>query len=168
LPPGASNAEVLRRSLLALSALGAAGTALELVLLRHWTPALAVIPFVSLAVLGVAIVAVGIRPTRRRVLVGRLAAGLVAATAFVGVAVHVISNYDAGPLDFRYTASWPQMGEFERWLLAATDSVGPSPSLAPMALAFVALALFFATIGHPALTDRSVASAVRNPSDRIA
>jgi hypothetical protein len=148
---GASTAEVLRRSLLALSALGAAGTALELVLLRHWTSSLALIPFASLAVLALALLAVGVRPTRTRVLIGRSAAGLVAATAFVGVAVHVISNYDSGPLDFRYTASWPTTGELERWFLAATDSVGPSPSLAPMALAFVALALLFATIGHPAI-----------------
>jgi hypothetical protein len=35
-------------------------------------------------------------------------------------------------------------------LLAATDSVGPSPTLAPAAIAFMALALLFATARHPA------------------
>jgi hypothetical protein len=56
-----------------------------------------------------------------------------------------------GPLDFHYTASWPTTPEPIRWLLAATDTVGPSPTLAPMALAFIALALLFATLRHPAL-----------------
>jgi hypothetical protein len=50
-----------------------------------------------------------------------------------------------------YTATWPTTPEPIRWLLAATDTVGPTPTLAPASLAFVALALLFATLRHPAL-----------------
>ena len=56
---------------------------------------------------------------------------------------------DAGVLDFHYTATWPTMSEVERWWLAATGGVGPSPSLAPASLAFAALLLLLASIRLP-------------------
>ena len=79
------------------------------------------------------------------------------------MAIHVNANYEAGPLDFRYTTTWPQMSDLERWFLAATDTVGPSPTLAPMASAFMSIALLLATLGHPALaaTGRGVVSRPR-------
>jgi hypothetical protein len=81
--------------------------------------------------------------------------GVVAA---VGVGVHVWQNYEAAPLDYRFTASWPTTAEPIRWILAATDTVGPAPSLAPAALAFVCICLFLATLGHPALQSDERAS----------
>jgi hypothetical protein len=146
-----STAELLRRSLIGLAALGGIGTALELGLLRHWNSLLEWIPWISLAILAAALALLVIRPRRRRVLLARALAAVVAASGMIGVLVHVRENYEAAPLDFHYTASWPTTPEPIRWLLAATDSVGPSPTLAPMALAFIALALLFATLRHPAL-----------------
>ena len=64
-----------------------------------------------------------------------------------GVIVHVISNHDAGVLDYHFSATWPTMGEIERWWLAATGGVGPTPPLAPLSLAFAALLLLIASIG---------------------
>ena len=49
------------------------------------------------------------------------------------------------------------MAEPVRWLLALTDTLGPAPSLAPTALAFICVCLFLATLGHPAL-ERAASS----------
>jgi hypothetical protein len=141
----------LRQGLLGLAILGTLGTALELLLLRHFDGALQLIPWVALAVLGVAIVLVGGARGRRAIEVARVLAVIVLVSSVVGVAVHVNANYEAGPLDFRYTAIWPGMSDLERWFLAITDTVGPSPTLAPMASAFMSMALLIATLGHPAL-----------------
>jgi hypothetical protein len=146
------NAAFLRRSLLWLAALGTLGTALELVLLRHWDNPLELIPFVALGVLGVAIVMMARRPEARSVAIARALALSVLIVSAVGVFVHIRSNYEAAPLDFRYTASWPTTPEPIRWLLAATDTVGPSPTLAPAAIAFLALALLIVTLRHPSST----------------
>jgi hypothetical protein len=148
-----STPELLRRSLIGLAALGGIGTALELGLLRHWNSLLEWIPWISLAILAAALALLVIRPRRRRVLLARALAAVVAASGVIGVIVHIRQNYEAAPLDFHYTASWPTTPEPIRWLLAATDTVGPSPTLAPMALAFIALALLFATLRHPVLGD---------------
>jgi hypothetical protein len=145
---------VLRRWLIALSALAAAGTALELLLLRHWDNGLELIPFVSLVALGLAIAVLATGHGRRgvrAVQIVRAIAVTVAISGAIGVFIHVRSNYEAAPLDFRYTDSWPTTAEPIRWLLAATDTVGPSPTLAPAALTFAALALLAATLRHPAL-----------------
>jgi hypothetical protein len=150
-----STPELLRRSLLGLAAISGAGTALELGLLRHWNSLLEWIPWISLAILVVAMAFVVVRPRRRRVRIARALAAVVAASGLIGVLVHVRQNYEAAPLDFHYTASWPTTPEPIRWLLAATDTVGPSPTLAPAALTFVAMALLCATLRHPALDDAS-------------
>jgi hypothetical protein len=142
--------ELLRRCLIGLAALGGIGTALELGLLRHWNSLLEWIPWISLAILGLA-VGLLVRPGRRRVQLARGLALAVAASGLIGVLVHIRENYEAAPLDFQFTTSWPTTPEPIRWLLAATDTVGPSPTFAPAALAFVALALVFATLRHPAM-----------------
>ena len=148
-----SSADTLRRGLVWLAIVGTIGTTLELILIRHWDNALELIPFVALAVLAVAIVLVVRRPTARSIAVARGLAMAVLVTSAIGVAIHIRSNYEAAPLDFRYTASWPTTPEPIRWLLAATDTVGPSPTLAPAAIAFMALALLIATLRHPATTQ---------------
>jgi MFS superfamily sulfate permease-like transporter len=120
-------------------------------LLRHWKDGLQLIPLVALGALAIAVVLVIRRPSRRSI---RVASGLAVAvviTSAIGVFIHVRANYEAAPLDFRYTDSWPTTAEPVRWLLAATDTVGPSPSLAPTAMAFVALILLLAMVRHPAL-----------------
>jgi hypothetical protein len=146
-------AALLRRGLVGLAAVGTVGTALELALLRHWNGGLQVIPFAALGVLGLAIGLVARRPSARSIRVARILAMVVLVTSVVGVFVHVQSNYEAAPLDFRYTDSWPTTSEPVRWLLALTDTVGPSPSLAPLAMAFVAVALLLAALRHPALSE---------------
>jgi hypothetical protein len=157
-----SEGPLLRRWLIAISGLAAVGTALELLLLRHWDNGLEVTPFVSLATLGVAIAILAYAHSARAVHVARLVSSVVAASGAIGVFIHVRANYEAAPLDFRFTDSWPTTAEPIRWLLAATDTVGPSPTLAPAALTFAALALLAATLRHPALAGARQASSLRH------
>jgi hypothetical protein len=150
-PGSPATAERLRLALLLLAAIGTVTTAVELAFLRHWTNLLELIPWASLALLGVAIVALAFGPTRRRVQGARAAAVVTGIVAVLGVAIHVWKNYEAAPLDLRYSATWETTAEPIRWILAFTDTVGPAPSLAPTALAFVCTCLFLATLGHPSL-----------------
>jgi hypothetical protein len=151
-----STETLLRRGLVGLAALSSAATVTELVLLQHWGKLLELIPWSALILLVVAIALVA-RPSRRNVLTARVLGVVVLGIASVGVVIHVWSNYDAGPLDAQYMYEWPTLSEPVRWLLAATSTVGPSPTLAPMALAFSSLCLLLATARHPVLYRTAVA-----------
>ncbi len=145
-------AATLRRCLLLLAALGVVGTAAELALIRHWNGFIQLIPWFSLAVLAVAIVLV---MARRQVRVARVLAVLVTVSAVFGIYEHVLANYEAGPLDFRYSARWATMSMSSKVWAAVSESVGPAPNFAPLILAWSALCLLFATIrfgtdGRPA------------------
>lgn len=142
---------MLRRGLLALGALTGVGVALELITERHWKGS----QLLAWGALALAAVALGLllgQPPARRVRVARLLAALVVATAAVGIWRHVVANYDAGPLDYRYAQSWFGMPALDRWWTAARKGVGPSPPLAPGALALIGLCALLATARHPALT----------------
>jgi len=146
-----ATARRLRRALLVVAAIGTATTGVELAFLRHWTTPLELIPWASIALLVAAIVPLALGATRRRVGWARIVAVVTGITAAIGVGVHVWQNYEAAPLDYHFTDTWPATAEPIRWILAATDTVGPVPSLAPSALAFVCVCLLLATLGHPAL-----------------
>ena len=148
-PAGAAG--VLRRCLLALVGLSAAGTAVELAMLRHWNGSLQLVPWFALAVVGIAAGQLAGRPSRRVVQTVRLLAFAVAVTAAAGVYVHVEENYQSGPLDQRYTTTWDRMPEAARWWAAISKTVGRAPPVAPGVLAQAALGLLFATVRHPAL-----------------
>jgi hypothetical protein len=144
---------------------GVVATAVELALSRHWTSPVQFVPWVALAVMVVAIVLLVARPSRRSLLGVRVLAVAVMLTAGFGIFEHVLANYDAAPLDFRYTDRWATMSAPSRWWAAATEAVGPSPTLAPGVLAQSSLCLLFATLGHPALAeDEPLASVPRKAS----
>jgi hypothetical protein len=148
-PPGPAG--VLRRCLLALVGLSAAGTAAELAMLRHWNGWLQLVPWFALAVVGIAAGLLAGRPTRRVVQTVRVLALAVVVCAAAGVYVHVEENYQAGLLDQRYTTTWDSMPVAARWWAAISKTVGPAPPVAPGVLAQAALGLLFATVRHPAL-----------------
>jgi hypothetical protein len=131
-----------------VAALSVVGTGVELAMLRHWGTPLQVVPWFALAALagGLGLMA---RPTPRSVRLARAIAVAVAATGAFGVVEHVVANYDAAPLDYRYGPRWAAMSAAGRWWAAATKAVGPAPPLAPAVLAWAALCLWFATHHHP-------------------
>lgn len=147
-------ATALRRSLILLTTIGVAGTAVELGMERHWKTAVQLIPWATLAVIAVGIVLLVARPRPATVRAVRAIVVVVFVSAAFGIFEHVKANYDAGPLDFRYSSRWEAMSTSDRWWTAATNGVGPSPPLTPAVLAQAALCLGLATIQHPAL-DRA-------------
>ena len=98
-----------RRGLLTLAASAAAGTALELAMLRHWNGVDQLVPWATLVMVAAGIAIVAFSGARAAVLTGR-AIGCGSAIAGVfGVYEHIASNYEAGPLDFRYADRWATM-----------------------------------------------------------
>ena len=142
---------MLRRCLLVLVGLAAGGAAVELALLRHWHGPLQLVPWFALAAVGVGAGVLAGRPSPWAVQAVRGLALAVALCAAGGVAAHVAANYDAGPLDQRYTTTWDTLPLATRWWAALTLTVGPAPPIAPGVLAQATLGLLFATVRHPAL-----------------
>ena len=132
----------LRSGFLVLAGLAVAGTAVELAMLRHWDGLLQLIPWFTLGVVTVAIVLAA----RGRTGLARLLALAVFAAAAFGIWEHTLANYHAGPLDFRYATRWATMSAKSRWWAAFTETVGPSPTLAPLVLAWSSLCVWFATL----------------------
>lgn len=143
--------DLLRRGVLALAALGVAGVGVELALLRHWNGFVQVIPWLGLGAAAVAVGLVAIRPTPARLRLARLIALAVLVVAAFGVLEHVLANHDAGPLDAEHGEGWESLSQVTRWWYAITETVGPSPTFAPAALAQVVLLVLLATVRHPAL-----------------
>jgi hypothetical protein len=148
---------LMRLGMLGLAIGAVIVTAAELAFLTHWDGTLQLLPWVALMAVSMGILLVVARPGRAAVWTARGLGAVALVLGGVGVLVHVISNHDAGILDYHYTDTWPTMGEVGRWWLAATGGVGPTPPLAPASLAFAALLLLMATIGilAPARAARS-------------
>ena len=157
--------DLLRRCFLALAVTATAGTAVELALSRHWTTAIQLIPWYAVGGLTLATVLLVARPRPVAVRAVRVVAVVVVLTTLFGIYEHALANYHAGPLDFRYESRWATMSAASRWWAAISESVGPSPTLAPAVLAQAAVCLVLATLGHPALASGTADSVQRTRSD---
>jgi hypothetical protein len=151
---------LMRLGMLGLAIGAVIVTAAELAFLTHWDGTLQLLPWVALVAVSVGILLIIVRRGRAVAWTARALGAVALVLGGVGVLVHVISNYDAGVLDYHYTDTWPTMGELGRWWLAATGGVGPTPPLAPASLAFAALLLLMATIGILAPAGVTEAAAV--------
>ncbi|HEX3245007.1 MAG TPA: hypothetical protein VHX16_06345 [Chloroflexota bacterium] len=144
-----STVDLLRRGILGLAALSLIATGLELGMEQHWKEAIQLVPWLALVVV---LVSIGLvarsRPSRRQVRIAQALAVLVMLSAAYGVYEHVAVNYDSAPLDRRYGDTWDAMSEPSRWWTAVTHQVGPSPPLAPLALAYGAVCVLLATFWH--------------------
>lgn len=144
---------VLRGSLVALTALGIAGTAFELASLKHWHGAIQLVPWFALVVLAVALALHMTRPAHVPVVRGL--ALLVLASSVYGVFEHALANFESGPLDQRFTDTWDGLSPWSQWWYAITKTVGPAPTLAPGMLGQAAATLILATIGAGAASTRA-------------
>jgi hypothetical protein len=158
--PEGDTAAVLRRGVVLLAGLGIAGTTVELVFLRHWQTATQLIVWPALVALGIGLTWLVGRPSPTVVRRIRLLAALIVVVSVVGVALHIVENLGAGPLDRHFAAAWDTMSPVSQWWEAITGGVGPAPVLAPGALAEISLALMLATIRHPATLAEGTARAV--------
>ena len=149
-------APVLRRGLLWLAVLTTVGIMVELAAERHWTQPIQFVAWGAVGVLAVAIALVAWLPSPGRARLAQILAVLVMLSALVGIWEHVEGNYDAGPLDGTYTNTWDSLSESSRWWLALSKTVGPSPPLAPAALAQAALCVLLVTVRHPGLRQSAL------------
>lgn len=144
--------QLLRGSLIALTALGIVGTAFELATLQHWNGAMQLLPWAALVVLAGA-VALHAWGGDRTYLVRALSLLVLAVSAF-GVLEHALVNYDAGALDRHFADTWDTLSPWLRGWYAITRTVGPAPTLAPGMLGQAALTLLLATVGPPRVVPR--------------
>jgi hypothetical protein len=158
---GPDLATTLRSGILALAGLGIAGLAVELVFLRHWGSALEGIVWPAMLLLGAGWLSVIRAREPGAIHAARVVASIVLVLAVLGVALHAYANFEAGPLDRDYEATWATMSVVKQWFLAVTGGVGPAPTLAPGSLAEVSLALLLGTVAHPALGGAAVRDRVR-------
>lgn len=144
-------ADPFRLMLLGLAALTVASGAAELAMERHWGDPVKLVPWLMLGLLTLGIAGIAFLPSRATVLAARLLAAVAVGASAYGIWAHIDENHKAGPLDFRYSASWAQMSAREQWMKAITKTVGPAPVLAPALLAMAGLCLAGSTYAHPAL-----------------
>lgn len=141
----AQGAPLVRRGLLALTAIGILGTAFELATERHWHGLEQLIPWAALVVLAVATVLAAL-PGDRGATAARVLALVVLVASIYGVVTHVLANFHAGVLDQRYAETWNGLPVLQQWWHAVTRTVGPAPTLAPGMLGQAALLLLLATV----------------------
>jgi hypothetical protein len=144
----------LRLGLLGLSAFSIVGLGFELAFLRHWGSALEATVWPVLLVLVIGWVTIARGRSARGIVAARWLAAATVAMAVIGVGVHVWANLQAAPLDREFAATWSTLPPAQQLFLAVTGGVGPAPTLAPGALAEIALTLALSTVGHPALSVR--------------
>src|SRR6476646_5085785 len=93
---------VMRLGTLALSLGAVVVTAAELAFLQHWDGTLQLLPWFALLTAAVGVLLLVVRPSHRAVRAARVLGAICLVLGFVGVYFHILSNYDAGILDFRY------------------------------------------------------------------
>ena len=142
----------LRRGLLWLGGFTLAGISVELAVERHWTQPIMLLAWVAVVVAAGALILLARNPSAQQVRIARHLSTFVIAMAVVGIWRHVDGNFDAGSLDQEYAATWDTLSLAHRWWLAISKTVGPSPPLAPGALAQAAFCALLATMRHPALS----------------
>lgn len=145
-----AEAGLLRRIMLLVALVTAAGTVVELALERHWDGIPQRIPWAIAALVGGSALALALRPGRASIALARFVAVVALGGSGLGIYKHIEENHAAGVLDYRYAATWEQLSPASQWWKAATKAVGPAPVLAPGILAQSAVLLAGATVRHPA------------------
>ena len=152
---GEGSAGALRAGLLLLVAFGVVGTAVVLAYDRHWDGIWQLVPWATLAAIGLVLVALLVRPTRTVVWTARMLAVLTIVAAVLGVWRHFDENYNTASLDARYTDRWETMTTGARLWSVTNGSVGHVPIPASGVLVPIGAALGMATIGLGAQSNGS-------------
>jgi hypothetical protein len=131
----------MRRLLLALVGIGAAGLEVELLLLEHFDSALQWTPLVLLGVVLAAVLLVWRRPSPRTVRFFQVVMALCVAAGVVGIVLHYRGNVEF-ELEHEPLHGWKLFWEAIR---------GATPALAPGAMAQLGLLGLVYSYRHPAL-----------------
>ena len=137
----------LRAALILLAGAVALGAGAELAMLRHWNGIQQVVPWLVAAGVLLGAGVLWVRRTRMTVTLARVSGAVAALGGAYGVVIHVLSNYQAGPLDRLYATTWDALPLVTRLWLAATGGTGPAPPLAPGMLALAGVCLILGSLG---------------------
>ena len=146
-------APTLRRGLLWLAGLTTIAIVVERAVERHLTNPTEWIAWAAMAGIVIAVALLVRASSARRLHLARLLAAVVMLSSAYGVWNHVYANYDVAPLDGRYQDTGDTLPDPIRWWLAVSKTVGPSPPLAPLALAQASLCVLLASYRHPLLVE---------------
>lgn len=137
----------LRTALLVIAAAAIGGTALELVIERHWHSLEQWYAWLALGIATAGLLAVLAKPRGIALWFARVCGLVAIVMAAVGVWRHIHANLETAPLDFRYSERWDTMSSSDQLWAVVSGDVGPSPILASGVLALIGLALLASTLG---------------------
>ena len=137
----------LRAALVLLAGAVPLGAGAELAMLRHWSGIQQVVPWFVAAGVLLGAGMLWVRRTRMTVVLARVSGAIAALGGTYGMVIHVLSNYQAGPLDRLYATTWDTLPLLTRLWLAATGGTGPAPPLAPGMLALAGVCLVLGSLG---------------------
>ena len=137
----------LRASLLWLVFLGIVGLAIVLAYERHWDGYWQLVPWATLGIVFLALLALLLFPSSVTKKLAQIVAVVTILAAGLGLWQHFDTNYESAAQDAAYSARWEDMGLLERVWEVGRGSVGDVPIYAAAALIPLALAMAMATIG---------------------
>ena len=124
---GEGAAGTLRGALALLVVISILSVAVALAYERHWEEFWQLVPWPTLVLSGLALVALVLRTSRTTIRIARIVAVLVLVAALLGIWRHFDHNYGTAVMDQDYADRWTQMPVVERVWTVANGSVGHVP-----------------------------------------
>ena len=130
---------------------------------RHWEEFWQLVPWATLVLSGLALVALVVRMSRTTIRIARIVAVLVLVAALLGIWRHFDHNYGTAVMDQDYADRWAEMPVVERVWTVTNGSVGHVPVPAAGALVPVGMTLWMTTLGLGEQSRRKTEARRRAP-----
>ncbi|MDE2901399.1 MAG: hypothetical protein OXP73_00065 [Chloroflexota bacterium] len=137
----------LRGAMAFLVVISILSVAVALAYERHWEEFWQLMPWATLVLSGLALVALVLRTSQATIRIARMVAVLVLVAALLGIWRHFDHNYVTAVMDQDYADRWGEMPVVERVWTVANGSVGHVPVPAAGALVPVGVTLWMTTLG---------------------
>ena len=160
---GEGAAGTLRGAMALLVVISILSVAVALAYERHWEEFWQLMPWATLVLSGLALVALVLRTSRATIRIARIVAVLVLVTALLGIWRHFDHNYVTAVMDQDYADRWGEMPVVERVWTVANGSVGHVPVPAAGALVPVGVTLWMTTLGLGEQSRRKTEARRRKP-----
>ncbi len=153
----------LRGAMAFLVVISILSVAVALAYERHWEEFWQLMPWATLVLSGLALVALVLRTSQATIRIARMVAVLVLVAALLGIWRHFDHNYVTAVMDQDYADRWGEMPVVERVWTVANGSVGHVPVPAAGALVPVGVTLWMTTLGLGEQSGRKPEARHRQP-----
>ena len=160
---GEGTAGTLRGAMALLVVISILSVAVALAYERHWEEFWQLVPWATLVLSGLALVALVVRMSRTTIRIARIVAVLVLVAALLGIWRHFDHNYGTAVMDQDYADRWAEMPVVERVWTVTNGSVGHVPVPAAGALVPVGMTLWMTTLGLGEQSRRKTEARRRAP-----